>query len=69
MILITHLPVDCTEAVPVEFDLTQVMPNFFVVSVAQEEFLPQTPTTSVQGEVISWASKINNDLIQDVVVQ
>lgn len=47
------LPVDCTEAVPVEFDLTHVMPNFVVVSVAQEEFLPQSPTTSVQGEVIS----------------
>lgn len=53
----------------VEFDLTHVMPNFFVVSVAQEEFLPQTPTTSVQGEVISWASKINDDLIKDFVVQ
>lgn len=54
---------------PVEFDLTHVMPNFVVVSVAQEEFLPQTPTTSVQGEVISWASKINDDLIKDFVVQ
>lgn len=49
----TYLPVDCTKAVLVEFDLTHVMPYFVVVSVAQEAFLPQTPTTSEQGEVIS----------------
>lgn len=49
----TYLPVDCTKSVLVEFNLTHVMPNFVVISLAQEKFLPQTPTTSVQGEVIS----------------
>ena len=43
--------------VEVKTSLRQIIPNFVVVSTAHAESLTQYPTTSAQGEVISWLSK------------